>query len=342
VRSKYYNTMKLSRFLYLFYYLRKLDRDRLKLFLAYASEACGKSKISILSDSICSVLIYNISILDYFYFRFFQLDKDQRRQWAGTGFLYEYQLKMNPKDSRDLLEDKNKFLRHFSSFIDRKYGDIARLSSDSVLLKALLANDSGKLVLKNSHGQVGAEVEVVSCEQFSPEDLLQYMRKHSYNLAEEYVIQHPSIMELSASGLNTVRIFTQLHMNEVVYLGARFRISVNSPVDNMGAGNLAASVNIETGEVNGPGVYSDITKTDENIHPVSGKSIYGFKIPHWKALLEMAKQAALHSPENRSVGWDIAVIKDGPELIEGNHNWCKLLWQLPVKEGMKSELEKYF
>jgi hypothetical protein len=54
----------------------------------------------------------------------------------------------------------------------------------------------------------------------------------------------------------------------------------------------------------------------------------------------MVRKAAVLFPENRSIGWDIAITKDGPELIEGNHNWCKLLWQLPVKQGLKKDLEK--
>jgi hypothetical protein len=33
--------------------------------------------------------------------------------------------------------------------------------------------------------------------------------------------------------------------------------------------------------------------------------------------------------------------ENGPDLIEGNHDWCKLLWQLPVNRGMKSELDHY-
>jgi hypothetical protein len=167
------------------------------------------------------------------------------------------------------------------------------------------------------------------------------MMRKKYDLAEEFVVQHPALMELSHSGLNTVRVFTQLYEGSVDFLGARLRISVNSPVDNMAAGNLAAPIDIETGIVNGPGVYSDIIKEDKTIHPLTGKAIAGFVIPNWNEVIELAKKAALLTPENRSVGWDIAITENGPELIEGNHNWCKLLWQLPVKKGLKKELEKY-
>jgi hypothetical protein len=204
-----------------------------------------------------------------------------------------------------------------------------------------MSNQSSRLVLKGSHGQVGAEVEVVKCSDFTASGLMDYMREHNYDLLEEYVVQHSALMELSPSGLNTVRIFTQIHQGEVRFLGARFRISVNSAVDNMGAGNLAAPVDLETGVVTGPGVYSDITREDQDVHPVSGKRITGFALPHWKEVKDLSRRAALHVPVNQSVGWDIAITRDGPELIEGNHNWCKLLWQLPVKEGMKHELRQY-
>ena len=148
-------------------------------------------------------------------------------------------------------------------------------------------------------------------------------------------------MELSPSGLNTVRIITQLADDKVEYLGARLRISVNSPVDNLAAGNLAAPIDMRTGTVNGPGIYSDITKSQKSVHPVTGKPIEGFVIPFWREVVDLAEKAALHTPQNKSVGWDIAVTSEGPELIEGNHNWCKLLWQLPVRQGLKHELERY-
>lgn len=290
---------------------------------------------------LASVFRYNISLLDYFYFRFYMLEKRDRLKWAGTGFLYEYQLKMNPRQARMVLEDKNLFLKRFKPFIRREYADLHTARENPALLQKLLDNDSGRLVLKGSKGQVGAEVEVVSCSDYNPAELLDYMADKDYDLLEEYVVQHSAIMALSATGLNTVRVFTQIHKGEIHFLGARFRISVDSPVDNMGAGNLASPVDINTGEVTGPGVYSDITREDKAVHPLTGQAITGFTLPYWEEVRDLSIKAALHTPENRSVGWDIAITEKGPELIEGNHNWCKLLWQLPVKEGLKHELERY-
>ncbi len=330
-----------QRFLYLLYYLKQSELKRVKPFLKYASKSTGHSEGRLICDAIISVFRYNTSMKDYFYFRFFELDAKDRGKWAGTGFMYEYQLVMNSKATREVLEDKIRFLHQFQSFVKRKFLSLEEIKSNKPEIIKLLSNSSGRIVLKGSRGQVGAEVEVVSCKDYTPSSLIDYMTRKTYDLAEEYVVQHPSMMDLSPSGLNTVRIFTQLEGSKVDFIGARLRVSVNSPVDNMAAGNLAAPIDIEKGIVNDSGVYSDITKPAESVHPITGKSIVGFVIPFWNETLELVRKAAFNSVENRSIGWDIAITKDGPELIEGNHNWCKLLWQLPVKKGLKKELKKY-
>jgi hypothetical protein len=165
------------------------------------------------------------------------------------------------------------------------------------------------------------------------------MRDNHYDLVETFARQHPMLNDLSPSAVNTVRIFTRLDdADRCCLLGCRLRISVNSPVDNLAAGNIAAPIDETTGIVIGPGVYSDITKTAETIHPVTGVSIVGFQLPFWTETLALVDQASRLHPENRSIGWDIVITPEGPGLIEGNHDWCKLVWQLPVKTGLKNLL----
>jgi hypothetical protein len=331
----------IKRTLYFGYYLKESDFGTLRRFVDHASAQTGNSRFRLLSDAAMSVYRYNISLKDYFCFRFFELPEKKRDEWAGSGFMYEYQLIMNPKKCRQILEDKIVFLNHFKRFVKRDFVSLEELINEKGKIKSMFNAPSGLLVLKGSHGQVGAEVEVVKSNAFNFNGLINYMITKKYDLIEEFVVQHPHLMELSPSGLNTVRIFTQYDSGKVDILGARLRITVNSPVDNMAAGNLAAAVDSQTGVVYGKAVYSDITKADMEVHPLTGKRIIGFKIPFWDKIREMAVDAALHTPENRSVGWDIAVTADGPELIEGNHNWCKLLWQMPVKTGLKNQLVNY-
>ena len=167
------------------------------------------------------------------------------------------------------------------------------------------------------------------------------MEDNRFDLVEEFIIQHKDLSNLSPSSVNTVRVFTQLNQSgEVEFLGCRQRISVNCKVDNMAAGNLAAPIDIDSGVISGPGVYSDITKEQAEKHPVTRTAIVGFQVPFWQETLEMVEEAAKLHPENRSIGWDVVITDKGPGLIEGNHDWCKLLWQLPVKKGLKFLLDK--
>lgn len=332
----------MHRFLYLGYYVKQLDRTKLFLFLNFAQKTSKKSKVYLLLDNLVSVFAYKISILEYFQFMFYNKSNIERKEWVGTGYMYEYQLLMNPKSQRHILDDKTQFYKFYGEFFIHTVGDIKDLKNKPNLAQSILNNQSGKIVLKVSDGKCGKGVLIRQSKDFTPEALITFMETEGYDLVEDFLLQHPDLNNLSPSAVNTVRVFTQLNKdNKVELLGSRLRISVNSSVDNMAAGNMAAPIDEETGIVVGPGVYSDITKQDEFFHPITNIPIIGFQVPFWKETIAMVKQAALKHPQNRSIGWDVVITQNGPGLIEGNHDWCKLLWQLPVKRGLKSMLEIY-
>jgi hypothetical protein len=332
----------INRSLYFAYYLKELDRNRFNKFLTYVKQMNNWSSTYIWSDIIKSIFKYNISIMDYFIFSFFEKSAAERNKWAGTGYMYEYHLKMNPKNTRHLLADKIEFYKAYAPFVNHSNCTIDDLKQNNNQAQFVINNTKGKIVVKDSFGQCGWNVKVLEANEYTRETLISYMTAKKFNLAEEFIQQHADLSKISSSGLNTVRIITQLNKRDLVeILGARLRITVNSHVDNLASGNIAAPINLDTGKVYGVGVYSDITKADVTVHPITGVTITGFQIPLWEQVVELAKNAALHRPENRSIGWDVAITDAGPELIEGNHNWCKILWQLPVKKGLKKTLYKY-
>ena len=59
-----------------------------------------------------------------------------------------------------------------------------------------------------------------------------------------------------------------------------------------------------------------------------------------KASIDNSGSGDVFAPVNvnngKFIGGDIAVTENGSELIEGNHNWCKLLRQLPNQVGIKN------
>jgi hypothetical protein len=280
-------------------------------------------------------LKYNISILEFYQFDFIHKTHEEKLEWAGTGTMYEFQLKANPPHQREILDDKRLFSQKYSKFIRNKIYPIAALNDD-IIAELLKKN---KVVFKDATGKCGSGVLIKNTSELSADSFIEFMKADQFDMVETYIEQHEKINQLSPSAVNTIRIFTKLnHNNEFSILGTRMRISVNCDVDNMAAGNLAAPIDEMTGIINGPGVYSDITKPPETIHPVTNTPIVGFQIPMWKEILDMVKEASLLHPQNKSIGWDVVLTSDGPGLIEGNHDWCKLVWQLPVKKGLKQRL----
>jgi len=338
--------MKLRDFIkrsqYLLYYFKKMDWPKYKKFFRHTRRQTGRGFLGLFSDNIRCMYKYNIGVIDYFLFRFYEKDPAERAKWVGTGYKYEYDLVMNPKSTRHVLENKIHFYEAYAPFVLHAVCTVEDIKNHTKKAKQVLENPTGKIVVKDALGQCGWDVEILKRADHDEDSLLKYMKSKGFNLAEEFIIQHPDISRLSDSGVNTVRIITQLNKDhQVEILGARMRISVNTWVDNLASGNIAAPVDLETGRLNGPAVYSDITKPKESTHPVSGIELVGYQIPLWEQCLDLVKRAALHRPENRAVGWDVVLTEKGPELLEGNHNWCKILWQIPIDTGLKHVLVKH-
>jgi putative polysaccharide biosynthesis protein len=142
-----------------------------------------------------------------------------------------------------------------------------------------------------------------------------------------YIVQprlanHPDLADLNNGALATVRIVTirdELGGFEATDAVFRMAIGRNRTVDNFHAGGIAAAVDIKTGAL---GLASNLG-TDARIgwhatHPTSGARIEGRVLPFWPELVDLACRAHAVFPNRVIVGWDIAVLVDGPCVVEGN------------------------
>lgn len=327
------------KFVYLAYYVKELNWGLLAKFMKYVEAEKGWSRLDQWRRVVRDCMLFNISILEYYQFRFFELSDFEKAAWAGMGTMYEFQRRANPPGSREVLRDKRRFYQAYKQFFRHELYSLAELEANPRLLQNL-AEKNCKLVFKEATGSCGLGVTTVRTKGLTEADILRYMKGNGFDLVESFVYQHPDLASLSPSAANTVRIFTQITSSgRYEVLGCRLRISVNSPVDNLAAGNMAAPIDPGTGVVAGPGVFSDITRTPAESHPVTGVRIIGFAVPYWQETLDLVREAALLHPQNRSIGWDVVITADGPGLIEGNHDWCKLVWQLPVNKGLKHLLD---
>jgi hypothetical protein len=133
---------------------------------------------------------------------------------------------------------------------------------------------------------------------------------------------HPALQDVALNALPTVRIVTV--SNEAghgEFVAAAFRVASNasSIIDNFHAGGLAASVDPASGRL---GAATDMGTRPSSAwhdrHPITGGQIEGRILPSWPAVVRLAETAHSLLADRVVLGWDIAMLPDGPCIIEAN------------------------
>ena len=133
-------------------------------------------------------------------------------------------------------------------------------------------------------------------------------------------LQHPDIARFNRRTLNTLRLVTFDTESGPAMVAASLRIATtNAAVDNWSAGGVAVPIDLKRGVL----CEFGIVKKGLNVvdaHPQSGQSFRGQAVPHFDAAAAMA--CSLHRKlKLSSVGWDIALLRDGPCIVEANRPW---------------------
>jgi hypothetical protein len=170
----------------------------------------------------------------------------------------------------------------------------------------------------------------------SAAELGRTLQERSFNvpvLVQPLMVNHPLIRRLSVRALNTVRVSTCLSGNgQVTPIAAALRLARgNATADNIVQGGLAAGVDLDTGRL-GSAVLMD-KRFDEyhfTHHPDTGALIAGTEVPYWNQVTDLATRAHARLGGIPCAAWDIAVLEDGPILVEGNWNGDTWLPQVPA------------
>lgn len=151
-------------------------------------------------------------------------------------------------------------------------------------------------------------------------------------IIEEKIEQDPAMNVLSGKSLNTIRVSTLItNNNEILIDFGMLRVGREGSItDNLHQGGYVVNINVEDGSIGEKTFgYKEeggpwIEEKEERI-----KDFFtDCKVPFWHKIVSLAKKAASFSPELRSVGWDIAISKNGPVLMEGNDNWDMVIAQV--------------
>jgi hypothetical protein len=164
-------------------------------------------------------------------------------------------------------------------------------------------------------------------EELSGDDLLGRLVERSKRrslIIQPRLKPHPDLVPITSGALPTMRVLTCLNADgEPEVIGAVLRMShgANRTVDNAHAGGIGASVEVTSGALSkASNLGSDARLGWFSEHPDTGAPIEGKIVPCWDEAKALAVAGHRHFKDRVVIGWDIAVLEDGPIFVEGNGN----------------------
>lgn len=151
-------------------------------------------------------------------------------------------------------------------------------------------------------------------------------------LVQELIRPHESLAELNAGSPTNIRVLTaRLPDSNYIVQAATARIARSgSQSDAWNKGGIAASIDIESGQIVQALMHPDHGGETITQHPDSNVRLPGFVIPHWDEVKRTVLEAAAMTPGIDVIGWDVVIGDSGPWLIEGNSDWNLQLSQAPT------------
>lgn len=140
-------------------------------------------------------------------------------------------------------------------------------------------------------------------------------------LVQPFFSQHEILEQLNPSSINTLRVVTLLTGGEFEVIGSMLRVgSGSADTDNWSGGGFVVNVDLHTGAV-APVAKVKLSYSPQRRairHPISKLEFGSIRVPYTDEVLSMVHRAAKSLAPIRLVGWDIAIGKDGPCVIEAN------------------------
>jgi len=163
-------------------------------------------------------------------------------------------------------------------------------------------------------------------------------------LFQKFVTPHAAIRSLCGDRLATVRVITLATGTGPKVFRVCWKIPAgeNSADNYWRKGNLLAKIDIDQGRVQRvlSGVGLDLLKHER--HPDTDAPMIDFQLPHWQRVLNITIEAAQLMQHIPLIGWDVAVLDQGPVIVEMNQAPDFFLPQLADGRGvLEAELTDF-
>lgn len=157
-------------------------------------------------------------------------------------------------------------------------------------------------------------------------------------IVEPLIEQHETMNSLFPHAVASLRLVTVCKKGQIHIIQSALGLGVGeNRTSNIYQGGILVGVKTD-GTLSDYGLILRKNRGKHTSHPDTGIVFKNFKLPYWKEATELAIKAHKCFPGFFTVGWDIAITKNGPLILEGNRNWASCSFQYtdgPGKERMK-------
>lgn len=306
-----------------------------------------------------------IMLSEYCQFEFERQPQEFKDSFLGLNEQRYYLDLLNPKKYYTVA--RNKYISHLfleAAGIKRKanlycyYMPEGKISTERIgydyksVVDILREKEVSQCVVKTIESSHGDNVYVIKRVEFLENDCILWRFDGKQIMLSKLLAEKPLIFEsiveqseqfkkFNESSVNTVRFMTTLYPNRDAKIVATFMKIGRSGrcVDNAGeGGNVDAVVDVNTGQIHDV-IQFDGWRKIKSIthHPDSGNLIDGVYIENWEMIKEEVIKMQQSFPYIKAAGWDIAVTKYGPIVIEVNDFWDRT-GQFFIRRGWRKEV----
>ena len=155
-------------------------------------------------------------------------------------------------------------------------------------------------------------------------------------LFQERLEPHGLLARACGPAVGTVRLLTGMSPDGPELLGAVWKVIGGGNIaDNFWrAGNMLAAVDPRSGAVTRVASGLGALHTTHEVHPDSGQTLLGLVLPDWQEAHALCLSAATALAGLRLIGWDLALTRRGPVIVEANTLPAFNLHQIATGRGL--------
>lgn len=273
----------------------------------------NKSAFLMTIDMLIWYVFYGSTLTDYLNYEFYNRSFKERRKYAVVRTQNKFYKKVSPAEYKEFFTIKPNFLNNFKDYIGRSF----YVPEDGIDKLKLFLKNNKEFMIKPVDGLGGADVKKMKSTDVKNKDEFFNYLKDNRMFLEELIVQHKKMNTLCSSSVNTLRVMTFVNNNksEILYAALRVGNGVYE-VDNFHKGGMGVSIDTRTGKLKGEAIDKDLNHFKK--HPKTNIYFNNYEIPYWNEVKELVLKAALVNQKIQVVGWDVAITKNGPVLVEGN------------------------